>query len=144
MADVYWTYFICFPFKLILFFFFFFHFQSRRFPLGLRFSCGKCFSFHCDYWCLYGTLSTFSATLIPHSIILLRCASNFRVWAMCVFSLPDIDECKINVCHQNASCTNTKGSYICTCSPGYIGDGFDCKGKFGFFPAFQVARVSIQ
>ena len=63
---------------------------------------------------------------------------------MCVFSLPDIDECKINVCHQNASCTNTKGSYICTCSPGYIGDGLDCKGKFGFFHAFQVARVSIQ
>ncbi|CAH3159137.1 unnamed protein product [Pocillopora meandrina] len=46
---------------------------------------------------------------------------------MYVFCLPDIDECKINVCHHSASCTNTQGSYNCTCNPGYIGDGLNCE-----------------
>ena len=41
----------------------------------------------------------------------------------------DIDECKGNhSCHVNATCTNTKGSYACTCHPGYTENGGDCKG----------------
>lgn len=63
---------------------------------------------------------------------------------MCVFSLPDIDECKINVCHRDAYCTNTKGSYNCTCSLGYIADGLGCKGRFGFFLDLGLVRASIQ
>ncbi|XP_064416366.1 adhesion G protein-coupled receptor E1-like [Latimeria chalumnae] len=33
----------------------------------------------------------------------------------------DIDECSLNstICGKNASCTNTEGSYNCTCDPGY-------------------------
>ena len=40
----------------------------------------------------------------------------------------DIDECSNGVdnCSQYASCTNTLGSYNCTCIAGYLGDGFDC------------------
>lgn len=38
----------------------------------------------------------------------------------------DIDECSLNKCHQNATCTNTKGSYNCTCKDGFVGDGKDC------------------
>jgi len=41
----------------------------------------------------------------------------------------DIDECSLNKCHQNATCTNTKGSYNCTCKDGFVGDGKDCAGK---------------
>ncbi|CAH3157274.1 unnamed protein product [Pocillopora meandrina] len=41
----------------------------------------------------------------------------------------DIDECKGNhSCHVNATCTNTKGSYVCSCHPGYTGNGRDCTG----------------
>ena len=29
-------------------------------------------------------------------------------------------------CHQLATCTNERGSYTCTCNPGYVGDGFGC------------------
>ncbi|XP_035670934.1 multiple epidermal growth factor-like domains protein 11 [Branchiostoma floridae] len=50
----------------------------------------------------------------------------------------DIDEChpnNTNNCHENADCTNTEGSYTCSCKSGYIGDGFFCaqKGSDGAF-----------
>ena len=46
------------------------------------------------------------------------------------FSYSDIDECtrKLDRCQEDASCTNTKGSYNCSCDAGYSGDGFNCSG----------------
>ena len=40
----------------------------------------------------------------------------------------DIDECAENKdnCHVNADCTNTLGSFECTCHTGYTGDGVTC------------------
>jgi hypothetical protein len=41
----------------------------------------------------------------------------------------DIDECQdgIAICHRDAVCENTPGSYQCTCKPGYYGkNGRDC------------------
>nr|XP_058951021.1 uromodulin-like isoform X3 [Pocillopora verrucosa] len=40
----------------------------------------------------------------------------------------DMDECKFNIsdCDVNANCTNTYGSYKCTCKVGYTGDGHSC------------------
>ena len=58
-----------------------------------------------------------------------------------ITSLLDIDECseahavKLNKCHPNASCINTKGSYNCLCNPTYTGNGFKCTGTFGFLEA---------
>ena len=47
----------------------------------------------------------------------------------CIDDFSDIDECKGNhSCHVNAICTNTKGLYVCTCHPGYTGNGRDCTG----------------
>ena len=44
-------------------------------------------------------------------------------------SFSDIYECKGNhSCHVNATCTNTKGSHVCTCHPGYNENGSDCTG----------------
>ena len=44
--------------------------------------------------------------------------------------LPDIDECKsdISLCDVNANCSNTYGSYKCTCKEGYNGTGHVCTG----------------
>jgi len=44
---------------------------------------------------------------------------------------PDIDECATNNggCSSEASCSNTEGSFTCTCQSGYTGDGFTCTGK---------------
>ncbi|XP_022789957.1 protein kinase C-binding protein NELL1-like [Stylophora pistillata] len=41
----------------------------------------------------------------------------------------DIDECAVGTqnCNENAVCNNTKGSYNCSCKPGYSGDGRTCK-----------------
>ncbi len=40
----------------------------------------------------------------------------------------DIDECSNNLdnCDSHASCTNTLGSFTCTCSHGYTGNGVTC------------------
>ena len=43
----------------------------------------------------------------------------------------DVNECVEGTdnCHTNADCTDTVGSFLCTCSPGYSGDGVDnCTG----------------
>ena len=48
-----------------------------------------------------------------------------------VFQLPlDTNECNgRSLCHANATCNNTEGSYIIsTCDPEYTGDRYMCNG----------------
>ena len=42
----------------------------------------------------------------------------------------DIDECakEIDNCHMDADCSNTDGSFNCTCQDGYKGNGTNCTG----------------
>ena len=52
-------------------------------------------------------------------------------WYSSCFS--DINECddhEGNNCHQNATCTDTIGSYTCTCMLGYSGNGTICDGVY--------------
>ena len=47
--------------------------------------------------------------------------------------LQDINECvdpEGNDCHENSTCTDTFGSYTCTCMLGYSGNGTYCKGTY--------------
>ena len=46
------------------------------------------------------------------------------------YCFADTNECKPGKhrCDSNAFCNNTKGSYNCTCKPGYFGNGFNCTG----------------
>ena len=45
--------------------------------------------------------------------------------------ISDIDECadsSMNNCSENANCTDTIGSYECSCVEGYSGNGLACDG----------------
>lgn len=56
-----------------------------------------------------------------------------------VFGFSDIDECRGNhSCHVNASCTNTIGSHVCECHPGYTGNGLNCTGDFDRLPSALI------
>ncbi|XP_072048605.1 cell adhesion molecule Dscam1-like [Amphiura filiformis] len=47
-----------------------------------------------------------------------------------VNEISDIDECSnsnLNACDPNANCTNTDGSYYCTCLDGFRGNGETCE-----------------
>ncbi|WKX98563.1 hypothetical protein Q1695_013892 [Nippostrongylus brasiliensis] len=45
----------------------------------------------------------------------------------------DIDECREQVCHRNAVCTNTPGRFFCQCQEGFSGDGVsECVASFLF------------
>ena len=49
------------------------------------------------------------------------------------------DECAsntTNACHINADCTDTDGSYTCTCKDGCTGDGFICSFKWSLICFF--------
>ena len=44
--------------------------------------------------------------------------------------LLDMNECTNggHVCYGSAACTDTDGSFYCTCYSGYTGDGNSCEG----------------
>ena len=57
------------------------------------------------------------------------------------FFFTDINECEQgkNLCHINALCTNTLGSYVCQCKPGFSGDGRTCEGM----PTFISLKMAV-
>ena len=56
--------------------------------------------------------------------------------------LSDVNECAMNMsrCDDNANCTNTDGSYNCSCNHGYEGDGFNCTGNYLIFDLFKKSH----
>ena len=59
------------------------------------------------------------------------------------FFTADIDECSVDPssCDKNADCTNTDGSYSCTCKQGFTGDGAVCEGTYKFSDRFIMTSV---
>ena len=59
------------------------------------------------------------------------CVCLIFCWYSIFTILLDIDECGIHSdnCDINADCTNTNGSFICSCRSGWHGDGVHCEGK---------------
>ena len=59
--------------------------------------------------------------------------------------ITDIDECDsgTHTCDVNAVCENTQGSYTCTCTSGFTGDGEECKGIKGCCFIFIISPPRI-
>ncbi|CAA2966946.1 wall-associated receptor kinase 2-like [Olea europaea subsp. europaea] len=57
----------------------------------------------------------------------------------------DINECKNNPCDPQGICTNTPGSYNCSCPRGYLGDGRkDGRGCNYEISQFPVIKFSLE
>lgn len=58
----------------------------------------------------------------------------------------DVEECDLGIhtCHQHATCTNTKGSFLCACNRGYHGTGYKCLGKPHTGPQSWAKLVEIR
>ena len=56
---------------------------------------------------------------------------NVRTILYYVVGSSDYDECSNNAsnCHANATCENALFSYMCTCKPGFSGNGTSCEGN---------------
>ena len=51
----------------------------------------------------------------------------FNIGSILHIQPPDINECNgNNSCSLNANCSNTYGSYTCSCHVGFEGDGINC------------------
>lgn len=52
------------------------------------------------------------------------------IYLFFIFYFTEINECALDTdnCNENAACTNTPGSFNCTCNPGFTGDGVTCDG----------------
>ena len=58
----------------------------------------------------------------------------------------DINECAgVNNCSDDSNCTNTLGSYQCSCHDGYLdeGNGYTCTGMLLFILILEPASVNI-
>lgn len=60
----------------------------------------------------------------------------------------DLNECSTNRdnCHSNAICTNTPGSFTCSCKPDFTGDGVSCEktGSCGGIPCDPNALCELR
>ena len=84
---------------------------------GVFFRCANVF---CRYFLFYPAMQAKVRLVTP----------SFDDARIIMFFILDIEECATGTdnCNLNANCTNTKGSFYCTCHTGYSGDGVTCVG----------------
>ena len=84
-----------------------------------------------------------SACVYKHKTERIRYLSLCSATFWFIYDFTDIDECKGNhSCHLNATCTNTLGSHVCECHPGYTGNGRNCTGEFNF-PRYMYSVLRV-
>ena len=68
----------------------------------------------------------------------------YDILADMTFSI-DINECDLetDTCHVNATCTDTIGSYECTCNSGFEGNGVNCASKDKFQRNHHTVKLTF-
>lgn len=68
-------------------------------------------------------------------------------WILFHFSpIIDVNECTrpVQPCDTQATCTNTIGSYQCSCNPGFYGNGQTCLGMSLYFQISMNCKSSYK
>ena len=71
----------------------------------------------------------------PHAMVKILSNDNTLTSSSRLSATLDVDECleSLDNCDMNfANCTNTIGSFNCTCIDGFTGDGITCTSKTNF------------
>lgn len=90
--------------------------------LMCSFSQGKCFCSNMSEVCEKNAYLTYANCYSPDCV----CKPGYHGNGF--LNCTDVDEChqEHNLCHKNAECINTEGSYQCICRNGYQGNGTVC------------------
>lgn len=72
--------------------------------------------------------------------------SELQILLFYIFVSVDINECTEDTdnCDQDAMCTNTRGSFSCTCNIGFSGDGTNCSGERDQFTCDSCTMPSVK
>ena len=73
-------------------------------------------------------------------------ASEFRNVNHLFSFYTDLDECTLQIdnCHDNSTCSDIDGSFMCTCNEGYTGDGLNCTGCVKLYIFFKLFKLKYR
>ena len=78
--------------------------------------------------------------------MLLTSVGMYSLFLLSIFLIftTDTDKCEVThgKCQEKAICNNTHGSYVCTCKPGFIGDGQNCTGTVNSLKSHRFILTS--
>ncbi len=90
-------------------------------------STSQCVDLDTGFVCICATTSAFPSDAVC------TCPSGF-LRSISNDSCVNVNECSVGThnCHINAACTDTSGSFTCSCPPGFLGDGTTCTCSIGY------------